>query len=236
MNTRDASVIGYGRFGSYIHRFLENNEKTNILFDEHDMSPRRVQSFMDRIKIVFICVPIRQFEKVIETIKPMVTEEHVLIDTLSVKCHPRDVLEKHGLSKQGVLTHPMFGPQSAPQGPLGQRLVTCSELTPEIKNLLFAKLGMIQIESTPEEHDREVAKSQLINHIVGRAAHNVGISRTKFSTLTHDKFMSIVDVVNGNSLELFEDMMRYNPFAEKEIQSFVNEINLLKEEILTLKL
>jgi len=213
-------IIGYGRFGQYLTNQLEV-PTDNLIIDAHPLNERTYQRYFERVKIVFICVPIRNFEDVCKKIKPFVREDTILIDVLSVKCFPKDVAKMYELEKNFIHTHPMFGPQSAPNGTVGHPIVICSKLPEIVEDLFFNTMGMIRIDSSVEEHDEAVAETQVINHVVGRAAKQMGIERTKFATLTHEKFMQIVDVVNGNSEELFYDMIKYNPFAKDSITKFV---------------
>ncbi len=223
-------IIGYGRFGQLLKKDL-NISLLSVIEDRNALINTDLAEYFNQHDVVFICVPISKFEEVIDCIAPYVGSTK-LVDTLSVKCHPRDIAEKYGLLENVVLTHPMFGPQSAPNGCRGQRLVCCSvNMNMAVQFVLFDLLGLYRINATPEEHDEQVANSQVINHFVGRAARKVGMDQTKFPTLTHEKFMEIVQVVSGNSQELFEDMNKFNPYAAKARTRFINSLLMIDREL-----
>jgi len=122
-----------------------------------------------------------------------------------------------------VGTHPLFGPQSAPDAIVGQRIAVCPVRGDHAKTAGYlVGLGLKVIECSPEEHDRQMAVSQALTHFIGRAVVQAGIERVELSTKTFDDLMSIVRVIAGNSNELFEDMQRLNPFAEEVRKRFMD--------------
>ncbi len=167
------------------------------------------------------------------------------MDVCTLKTFAVDIMRKstpgHWLP---IATHPLFGPQSAPQSMSGQRIAVCEvnvegyrrrQFDTFVDEFLGGVLQLNVIRCTPAEHDEAVAYSQLIDHIVGRAAVSAGITRTKFATATHDKFMDIVDIVKGNSQELFEDMNRFNPYAKKARKRFLKALTELDATLSKLK-
>ena len=129
-------------------------------------------------------------------------------------------------------THPLFGPQSAPDSILGQRVAVCPVKGDHDKIVGFLSgLGLKVIQCTPEEHDRQMAVSQALCHFIGRAVVEAGISKVDLSTKTFDDLMNIVRVISGNSMELFQDMQQLNPFANEIRQKFIDACEKVDEDL-----
>jgi len=131
-----------------------------------------------------------------------------------------------------VGTHPLFGPQSAPNSIVGQRVAVCPVRGNPNKLVTFLSgLGLKVIQCTPEEHDRQMAVSQALCHFIGRAVVEAGISKVDLSTKTFDDLMNIVRVIGGNSIELFQDMQQLNPFAAEIRQKFMDACKKVGEDL-----
>lgn len=214
------TIIGDGRFGKYLqgqihratgHQALLVGEKTHLNPEITDCTA------------AIFCVPIRHFAQAWENYLPHWKPGAVLLDTCSVKTYPCEIMQKC-LRDDLIITgtHPLFGPQSAPVSCAGQRTaIVAVRGEPTFARTLFEPiLGTTPILCTSAAHDKAMS-TQLLNHFIGRAAAQAGIGRVELSTKTHELFMDIVDIVCGNSPELFEDMNRFNPFAEETRREFL---------------
>lgn len=119
---KTAAVIGFGRFGRLWASILRDDCEVLV----HDPAPESAevaaaQGFTPAsleaalaADVVFYCVPISAFEATLQEHLPYFAVQagpRTLIDTLSVKVHPREVFDRHLPSTyQAMLTHPMFGP------------------------------------------------------------------------------------------------------------------------------
>src|SRR5258706_15924371 len=123
---KQISIVGFGRFGQLLFRLLKDDFSI-ILYKRN---PIETTHLSERVKIantikeiyesetIFYAVPISSFEEVISTHKQYFRDDHVLIDTLSVKLFPLQIFEKYLTEgkTQALLTHPMFGPDSSKNG------------------------------------------------------------------------------------------------------------------------
>src|SRR5690606_11577526 len=122
---------------------------------------------------IFYAVPISDFDAVITKHAPFITDNHTLIDVLSVKTHPAHIFKKHlvNVSPQIILTHPMFGPDSSGQGfsslPITLDSFTASNKTYDFWKSYFAGKQLRVVEMTAEEHDKLAANSQGLAHFIG---------------------------------------------------------------------
>jgi prephenate dehydrogenase len=127
-----------------------------------------------------------------------------------------------------VGTHPLFGPQSAPESIAGQRVAVCQVRGDASRVIEFLSRLLKVIPCTPEEHDRQMAVSQALTHFIGRAVIEAGVQKVELSTKTFDAMMEIVRVIGGNSNELFEDMQCLNSHAAEARDLFVDACQRLK--------
>jgi prephenate dehydrogenase len=73
--------------------------------------------------------------------------------------------------------------------------------------------GLDVIEMTPREHDRRMASSLVLTHFIGRSLVAYGAKPTGVDTEGYKRLLRILETVQNDSWELFEDMNRYNSFA-----------------------
>ena len=129
-------------------------------------------------------------------------------------------------SSVGIVgTHPLFGPQSAPNAIVGQKVAVCKVRGNSDRiEAHLSGLGLNVIKCSPDEHDRQMAVSQALTHFIGRGVANGGFGKVELSTKTFDNMMDVVRIIGGNTQELFEDMQRLNPHASEVRQKFLNSL------------
>jgi prephenate dehydrogenase len=113
-------------------------------------------------------------------------------------------------------THPLFGPQSGRDGIAGQRIALCAAASPRqraLRRFLRHTLQLTVIETSPEEHDRQVAYVQGLTHIVARAIIAMDLPPLALTTATFDHLLRMVDTVRHDSDQLFRTIVADNPFA-----------------------
>ena len=75
-------------------------------------------------------------------------------------------------------------------------------------------------ETTPEEHDRQIADSLALTHYIGRSLKAFGAQALDIDTEGYQRLLHILGVVENDTWQLFEDMNRYNPYAADRRESF----------------
>lgn len=113
---------------------------------------------------VIVSVPIRETERVIRAVGPLLSPDDLLMDVTSLKEEPmRVMLESTEASVVG--THPMFGP--GVHTLQGQRVVVCpgrgAEWLDWITKALSSR-GLVVTLSTPTVHDRAMSLVQVLTH------------------------------------------------------------------------
>jgi prephenate dehydrogenase len=223
MPSRDIGIIGTGRFGSYFAAQLERAGYQVHRADTRD-EPASAPAAIVRAcgsPTVIYAVPIRELERAITETRHLLAPDATVMDVCSVKIVPCALLQELLPGRATVGTHPLFGPQSAPEQCTGQRAAVCAiaagtaagDTAVARASDLFESLGVTVIRCTPTEHDTQVARTQFLTHFIGQGAIRAGIDRMPLSTKSHDALMDMVGVVGNDSTELFEDMAAFNPMV-----------------------
>ncbi len=217
-------IIGYGRFGKlwakmmtrfgavFVHaRNGEDDGGANIKF----VSLAQVV----QVGILFVVVPISEFEKICQEIAPLVPSGTIIVDVCSVKVYPSRVMQAVFSKDQPLLaTHPLFGPDSVIRlGLSGRKIVFCplhasAEQKKTVRDI-FEKLQLVVIETTPDNHDRQMARSQALVHVLGRAIADLELESQEISTPDYESLLRINSMVNNDTWQLFYDMQVYNPYT-----------------------
>lgn len=210
-------IIGNGRFGKVLHKLLSTKYYV-IVFDNDSTKNQNNTTLTDVLDtdVIFIATPINKFEEVVKEIKPHLTNQ-LVIDVLSVKCYPAEVLKKYNV--QAILTHPMFGPDSSKNGYTGLTIVlnqfSATLEQYELWKNFFVETGLKVIELNPEDHDRLAAYSQGVTHFVGRTLNELGFKETPIDTNGAKKLLEIMQQTCNDSFELFNDLQTYNPYTKE---------------------
>ena len=97
------------------------------------------------------------------------------------------------------------------------------------------RLELVLVETTPEEHDRQMALGQAIFHLIAQAMGRLDWGVKPLSTPGPEAFYRLVKTVQRDTPQLFLDMERENPFAAEYRQLFINEILAIDRELISLK-
>jgi prephenate dehydrogenase len=186
--------------------------------------------------VVIPAVPISRLQEVLSEIKPHLKAGALVVDVCSVKEQPigwmREILPE-GVEILG--THPMFGPDSAADSLHGRKIALCrvrvgAERYSKIKNYLELK-GLIVIETSAFEHDRQIAVSLGLTHFIGRALAETEARPQDIDTEGYRRLLKILEVVENDTWQLFEDMHRYNPHAEKARRLFMGSLEEIEKRL-----
>lgn len=236
-------IIGYGRFGRLAARHLSGDYPVLVcgrrdLSQENMTEGVRVASFHEvcNQRIVIPCMPISSFKEVLAAAAPLVRPDALVADVCSVKEKPVRWMKAALPETVSILgTHPMFGPDSASAGLEGMKIALCRV---RIDDDLYGKVvvflrgsGLTVIETTPEEHDRQIAVSLALTHFIGRSLAAFGARELAIDTEGYKRLLHILDVVEHDTRQLFIDMHRYNPFAKEMRTAFMNAMAEVESEL-----
>ena len=236
-------IIGFGRFGKLTAGYLAEDFEVYV-FNRTDKSAEikktgaRSASLKTvcRQKIVILCVPISTFEQVLIEIGPLLNEDSLVVDVCSVKVYPTAWMKASLPETVSILaTHPIFGPDSASDSLKGRKIFLSpirigKQPYQKIKTYLASK-ELVLIESTPEDHDEQIAVSLSLTHYIGRALSEFGAAPLGIDSEGYKRLLHILEVVENDTWQLFYDMHRYNPYAQKKRTAFLQALQNIDEQI-----
>jgi len=221
------SIIGFGRFAKVLIRLLQHdfeiiiltrdlkNKKDFILPKNCLITNNPAIAFAS--EVIIYAVPIGKFEQVIRSHEKFISKKHLIIDTLSVKLLPAQILKAlcKRVGCRAILTHPMFGPDSSKDGFKSLPLVM-SNLNAKKQELvfwkrLFVSKGLKVVLMSVQQHDRLAANSQGLTHFVGRLLEKMKFKSTEIDTQGAKKLHEVMEQTCNDSVELFRDLQQHNP-------------------------
>lgn len=227
------SLVGHGRLGKLISKYLGRD------FDLHILEQNKSNKELEKIRksqIIILSVPISEMPSALTEISPFISEKTLVLDTCSVKEWPieqmKNILPDHC---QILGTHPMFGPDSVKDTLFGTKLVLCPE---RISNdslhsisHYFQNHGIKIIQTTAEEHDRQMSSSLLLSHFIGKGLLEFGSTDQEIDTKGYRRLLRILETVQNDSDTLFRDMFNYNRFAKETVDNFILSLERAKKMI-----
>lgn len=238
-------LIGFGRFGKLTIEHLSGTCKM-VAYDSGSKGDlikaagAKPVSLAEACgqKIVLLCMPISAMPTTLDKIAPLITHpEALVVDVCSVKTLPvKWMRAKLPATVSLLATHPMFGPDSARDSLQGHKIVLCPERIDQDRYRKIAgrleDLGLVVIESTPEDHDRQIAVSLALTHFIGRSLSSFGAQDLLIDTEGYKRLLHILDVVENDTWQLFEDMHRFNPFAAETRREFINAMQAIETHLI----
>ena len=231
-------IIGFGAFGQLIAEHLRTHFPI-LAFDTAPDAARteaagaRIVSFEAAAgcPVVILAVPVAHMRSVVRDLAPLLKPGTLVLDVGSVKVEPARIMEDLlPADVEIVATHPLFGPQSARGGIRGLQIAICPLRGRRFRAAAFCrKLGLDVVMTTPDEHDRDAAQIQGLTHLVASLFVKMGVQRTGMTTRSFDMMMSAVDMVRHDAPEVFDAIVRANPYAADVLQRFKSLVIALDE-------
>jgi len=217
-------IIGAGRFGLFIGKELSPFYDV-IYFDKNIREGNKLcySNLNECLKrdLVIIALPISSIEQFLIENKNKILSASILIDIASLKIKPAEWYKKYlPEGSRYILTHPLFGPDSAKASLEGHKIVISESRIDDkskslIENIFTQKLKLRIIRLSPEEHDLMMAYNLNLMHHLGRAFNDMGIQSLNLKMKSLQDIERITTFVMNDSEQLFKDFYNYNPFAAK---------------------
>ncbi|MDD5544539.1 MAG: prephenate dehydrogenase [Acidobacteriia bacterium] len=194
-----------------------------------------------RAALLIFAVPISELKNALLSAAPHVSEGALVMDVCSVKMKPLEAMKLFLPPHAEILgTHPLFGPDSAQQnrGIKGLKVVLCPvRISPEHLDKVRSMLTSAELQvlvATAEEHDRAMAESQALFHLVARAVaemdHPAG-ERQEIITPGPARLFEDLKILLNDTPQLFLDMQRANPFAKELRRRFIERLTEIDREL-----
>jgi prephenate dehydrogenase len=232
-------ILGLGRFGRMTYEYLVDRHPRVWTRDASKLEGLAgAASFEEAAAsdVVVLTVPISAMQETCGRLAPLLRPGQIVVDTCSVKVEPVRLMTSLLPAGVAILgTHPLFGPDSGKDGIAGLKIVLSPvRMDPasyqRIRGFL-GSLGLLVIEATPEEHDRQAARTQAVFHLLAQALGRLGWGDDPIATPAPEAFFRHVRSLRNDSRQLFLDMQRRNPFAAEYRRLFVEELRRLDSEL-----
>jgi len=192
-----------------------------------------------RAELIVLAVPISAVQGTCVEIAASLKPGQIVVDTCSVKARPVSwMLDALPAFVDVLGTHPLFGPDSGKEGIAGLKIAMCPvRIDPEKYAAICSclrSLELVLVDATPEEHDRQMALSQAVFHLIAQAMRRLDWGVKPISTPGPENFYRLVKTVQRDTNQLFLDIECENPFAAECRRQFIDEIERIDSELRSL--
>lgn len=235
-------VVGFGNFGKFLVKHLLPFFEISV-FDQRDISTEcevlgvRCGSLSDVVArdVVVLAIPVQYLEAWLKESSHLFNPKALVVDVSSVKVKPVELMLRYLPETVEIVgTHPLFGPESGKHGITGLNIVLCEVRTTQIDSIrcfLTDKLSLNVIESTPQEHDQQMAYVQALTHFVSRALKEMKLPDVPQKTPTYQSLLHIQNTLGNDSEELFRTIQTENSLAQAVRQQFLNILEQINRRL-----
>lgn len=235
-------IIGYGRFGQLWAKSLAPfgrvlvHDRQAVLSNQKNVTKVSLER-VTQTDMLFLLVPISEFADCCQAVSPLVPLETIVIDACSVKAYPAKIMQSVFPAGQPLIaTHPLFGPDSVKQGSLAGKKIVVSPLQVSARQLnqfesLLRGLSLEIIHATPDDHDRQMARSQALVHFIGRGLEGLHLQKQIIATPDYESLLNMESMVTNDTWQLFLDMQRYNPYTQEVRQKLLRRLQEIEREL-----
>ncbi|MFZ2555839.1 MAG: prephenate dehydrogenase/arogenate dehydrogenase family protein [Minisyncoccia bacterium] len=223
-------IIGYGDFGKFLHELARVHFPDMVVKVSSSRFPADGKTFFSleevcKSDILVLTVPISAFEEVVKNIAPLIGANTIVCDVATVKKHTIAILRNSAIPRF-IATHPMFGPYSyVKQGKSlkGLQIAVCDSTLSKEESWncfdLFRHAGLKVLELTSDKHDKLIAETLFLTHLVGQIVKKGNFERTSIDTISFGFLMDAVESVAHDDV-LFHDVFKYNPYCQEVLARF----------------
>ena len=231
MGIKTVGIVGHGSFGALACTLFERfapGVVVRVFSQGQKPDNQKFFSLADTAACdaVVLAVPIHAFEEVLAKVVPLAGKDTVIVDIATVKVHTAGLLKKLAKGRRYIAAHPMWGPESYEKrsGDVkGFRIVmTDGTLSVEEYAALTKFLqwcGFDVVEMTADSHDKQIAETLFLTHLIGQTVMEGGFRRTDIDTVSFGYLMDAVESVRRDE-KLFQDVFRYNPYCKDVLARF----------------
>lgn len=234
------TIVGYGRFGKLFAELAKNEFDVSILESGSEAAERAKDDGFDVISeehlkgahFIVLAVPISSFEEVCQSLSMHINGGQVILDVCSVKSVPLEIMKRYFSDSEILGTHPMFGPDSAESGIEGLKVALCPDTISEINmsmiNSFWTNLGVKPVITSADQHDKDAAYSQAFSYVVADILLGAKLPNIEFETRSYGLLNEVARLSANDSVQLFSDMITYNPYAAGALNNLYSAIHQTK--------
>ncbi|MCL2469725.1 MAG: prephenate dehydrogenase [Alphaproteobacteria bacterium] len=234
-------LFGFGAFGHLTAQHLKDHFDL-VIYDPDSYARAKGNSLgftMTSLEeaagadIVVLAAPLCRMRETAVMIKPHLKEGAIVADVCSVKAPVAQILSEVLPPFVSIVgTHPLFGPRTVKDSLEGAKVALCPvrgyESAKAVARFLRMVLKLEVIETTADDHDREIAFVQGITHMVVRILRNLEPLPQRLTTKSFDQLAALVKALAATPDELFFTIERENPYARDIQKAFFTEVEALR--------
>ncbi|DAZ99653.1 TPA: hypothetical protein N0F65_001890 [Lagenidium giganteum] len=244
-------IYGFGNFGQFLAKTMAKYHTVRATSRSDYTAQAQalgctffptstLEAFFAGLDVLVLSTSILSFKSVLAAIPAKLLENVVIVDVLSVKTHPKQLLLAQAPASSSILcTHPMFGPESgkhswrAPPMMYEKVRVVSGEHAQAMDGFLRVfELEMCRmLEMTCESHDEFAASSQFLTHLTGRILGVQGVKNTPIDTRGFKNLVRMVEDTCKDSFDLFQGLYEFNPNSEQQIRKFEESLREVTQQL-----
>jgi len=240
-------IIGLGSFGKLMVQYLSPYFSLcayDISNESKEYAKNNNVDFLSieevaKSDIVVLSIPVPVMENVLNDIKDYVKKDALILDVGSVKTKPAKLMQEILPNYVDIIgTHPLFGPVGSKNGTKGLKMVLCplrgenvNDKMSKITGFLHNNFGLDLIESTPKDHDKEMAYVQGLPHMIAKILIDMEPLPRLMVTPNYKHFLRSIDVVRLDTDDLFQAILKDNPYTKEVRDIFFEKANKLRYKI-----
>lgn len=236
---KTVGIVGLGSFGQFLASLFSS--EFDVIASSRTITHvdgARVVPLEEVVKadVVILGFPFHAYEPMLQKIAPLLAPETLVIDVCSVKVKPEQLLEHYLSAGQPILlTHPLFGPQSAATGTKDHRLIVTNEPTND-KAQAFLEFCEMQLQlrlsrMSSDEHDQIMARVHALTFFVARALGTMKLEEEEFMTPSYSELLDLVKLDALHSEELFQTVEGANPYACDMRAAFITAVQSVEKTV-----
>jgi len=234
---KSVGIIGLGSFGRFVASLIPSRVKT-IGYDIDAVGSDIRRASLGEVcaaDVVILAVPLGSYDSILPKVGSLLKPDTLIIDVCSVKKMPESIFDMHLPDHVNILmTHPLFGPQSALGGTAGHRLVVTKSRGKRAATVLkFCEdqLGLEIDFMSGDEHDETMAKVHALTFFVARGLARMNLGDVVIKTPSYDMLQNLVRFDKTHSNELFETIELGNPYATIVRRQLIESFDILEKEL-----
>lgn len=233
---KTVGIIGFGSFGRFLAEKLK--EYCEVKVYSNSGKPNQWEASLEEIgkcDYIIPAIPLDAYESLLNNLKPLLLHESVIVDIASVKVKPVALIKKILPNQPLVVTHPLFGPESARDSLKGHVLVLCPENSqPEayadVKKFALS-LGLDTVELSEEAHDQEMAVVHGLTFFIARSLKGMKLHDQKLSTPSFEKLLALARLETHHSDDLFRTIQTGNPYTSAVRTAFLDQATQVDDTV-----
>ncbi len=242
-------VYGYGGMAEQLvktfsragHKVIvtgRNLEKTKELAKRYKVEWGKPEEVAKRVEWLILAVPPEAVPGLVKELAPLMRSGALISDISSVKKKVVDeVLKVLPEYIEYISLHPLFGPEVEP---LGETVVVVPvkgyDYWPRLVESILVSMGFEVVTSTPDEHDRAMAVTQVLHHFAllsldeaaEKLSREYGVDYMKYATRSFKTTLQTMKRLKELS-DVIDEIQIGNEYAEHAREEFLKTAKKLDE-------